>query len=231
MEKQRGIRGLSVIALVVAVLGLTVAFAAMSRTLTIRGTATLDKAEWDVHFEGVDGKSTTESGVTTIVGEATGGASIETAPTINTGTTTFGTDGVEKTDIGAYNVKLTKPGSKVVFTFKIVNNGDINAKIGDSGLTMPRPTFTSLADPAVAADATLVDSKTNYTLTYVDVHGTDNKAVDYAVAAGDTLKAHDYVTVALTIEYDSSATELPTDDVSLTGMNITINYVQDMANN
>ena len=39
MEKERKIKILSIIALIIAVLGLTVAFAALSETLTINGTA------------------------------------------------------------------------------------------------------------------------------------------------------------------------------------------------
>lgn len=42
MEKERKIKVLSLFAMIVAVLGLTVAFAAMSTTLKINGTATLD---------------------------------------------------------------------------------------------------------------------------------------------------------------------------------------------
>ena len=38
MEKERKIKVLSIVALIVAVLGLTVAFAALSQTLTINGT-------------------------------------------------------------------------------------------------------------------------------------------------------------------------------------------------
>ena len=51
MEKQRKIKVMSVVALIVAVLGLTVAFAALSQTLTINGTANVDAASWDIHFE------------------------------------------------------------------------------------------------------------------------------------------------------------------------------------
>ena len=51
MEKERRIKILSIVALLIAVAGLTIAFAAMSKTLTINGTATMDTAVWDIHFE------------------------------------------------------------------------------------------------------------------------------------------------------------------------------------
>ena len=47
MEKQRKIKSMAVVALIVAVLGLTVAFAALSTTLTINGTAGVDAASPD----------------------------------------------------------------------------------------------------------------------------------------------------------------------------------------
>ena len=78
MEKQRGIRTLSIVALFVAVIGLSVAFAAMSRTLQINGTATMDTAKWDIHFKDL----------TPVV--KTGAAVEETAPTINTEDTVIG---------------------------------------------------------------------------------------------------------------------------------------------
>ena len=51
MEKQRKIKVLAVAALIITILGLTVAFAALSQTLTINGAATLDAAKWGIKFE------------------------------------------------------------------------------------------------------------------------------------------------------------------------------------
>ena len=62
MEKERRIKVLSLVALIVAVLGLTVAFAALSQTLTINGTASINSASWDVHFENLTGPDLTGEG-------------------------------------------------------------------------------------------------------------------------------------------------------------------------
>ena len=66
MEKERKIKVLSIVALIVAVLGLTVAFAALSQTLTINGTSKVEKNEdkdgnkkWEVRFYGVSSDGTT----------------------------------------------------------------------------------------------------------------------------------------------------------------------------
>jgi anti-sigma28 factor (negative regulator of flagellin synthesis) len=62
MEKQRRIKILSLSAVIVAVLGLTVAFAALSTTLNIKGSAYLDAAKWGIKFQNLSEPS--------IVGEA-----------------------------------------------------------------------------------------------------------------------------------------------------------------
>ncbi len=104
MEKQRKIKVLSVVALVVAVLGLTVAFAALSQTLTINGTANVDAASWDIHFEDLE--------------TSTGGAgSFSGEPILNS------------TSVTDINIILTKPNDEAGIYVNVVNDGTINAKI------------------------------------------------------------------------------------------------------
>ena len=106
MEKQRRIKMLSLSAVIIAVLGLTVAFAALSTTLNIKGSAYLDAAKWGIKFQNLSEPS--------IVGEASDAktAKIEKYVSIN--------------DI---KVTLSKPGDSVTYTVDLVNDGDINAKI------------------------------------------------------------------------------------------------------
>ena len=103
MEKERRIKVLSLVALIVAVLGLTVAFASLSQMLTINGTATVDAASWDVHFENLTGP------------DITGSASTSGTPSIN------------DTTISGLNMSVTKPGDSVTYYFDIVNDGTIDA--------------------------------------------------------------------------------------------------------
>ena len=103
MEKERRIRKLTVVALVVAVLGLTVAFAALSQTLTINGTASVDSASWDIHFANLTGP------------DIEGGAEAQGSPTLNA------------TTISGLNMSVTKPGDSVTYYFDIVNAGTIDA--------------------------------------------------------------------------------------------------------
>lgn len=105
MEKTRQIKIISLCALLVAVLGLTVAFAALSQTLTINGSAAVNTASWDIHFENLT------------LSEKTGTAEVSGTPQL-TGTAISGID-----------VSLNKPGDKIVYEFDLVNNGSIEAKL------------------------------------------------------------------------------------------------------
>ena len=104
MEKERKVKTLSLVALIVAVLGLTVAFAALSQTLTINGTASVDAATWDVHITDLE-KIWVE-----------GSAKVISEPTI-------GSDGVS---IENFKVSLSKPGDSVKYVYKVVNDGTVD---------------------------------------------------------------------------------------------------------
>lgn len=105
MEKTRKVKIISLIVLVVMILCLTVAFAALSQTLTINGSAAVDTASWDIHFENLT------------LSEKTGTAEVSGTPQL-TGTA-----------ISGINVSLNKPGDKIVYEFDLVNNGSIEAKL------------------------------------------------------------------------------------------------------
>lgn len=103
MEKTRKIKILSLVTLIIAVLGLTVAFAALSQNLTINGTANFNTASWDIHFANIE---------TNTVGKAT----INGVPVINGNV------------INGFDATLKGPGDQANFSVDIVNEGTINAK-------------------------------------------------------------------------------------------------------
>ena len=108
MEKERRTKALVVVVLLIVIAGLTVAFAALSTTLNINGTAYLDAAKWGIRFENLSSP--------TRVGKAT----------------TTGTAKIEESkaaEITDMNVSLSIPGDKIVYTVDLVNKGTINAKI------------------------------------------------------------------------------------------------------
>ena len=108
MEKERSVKLLIISILFMLIAGLTVAFAVLSSSLNINGTAYLDAAKWGIRFENL-------------------------SEPVKVGTaTTTGTAKIEETkaaEITDMNVNLSIPGDKVVYTVDLVNKGTINAKI------------------------------------------------------------------------------------------------------
>ena len=109
MEKERKIRKLALVAVIVAVLGMTIAFAALSQTLNITGTSKMEPAEWGIYFDNLS--------VATTKGKAKDAG---TAQITNNGLTI---DNIE--------VTLSVPGDTVEYTVDLVNSGTINAEIED----------------------------------------------------------------------------------------------------
>lgn len=105
MEKERKVKKYALVALIIAIIGLTVAFAALSQELNISGSGKVDPALWDIYFDNLSEP--------TINGKASIGeiSSIENKTTLN------------------INVNLAVPNDEVIYTVDLVNNGDVNAEI------------------------------------------------------------------------------------------------------
>lgn len=108
--KRRGIRGIAVGAISVAVVALTVAFAALSQILTISGTAKMTGTSWNIHF----GNPTNPI--------LSGNAVMDRTPVVNGTTLDFG-------------VVLDQPGDSVTFSVPLINTGTIDAQISNFSLT------------------------------------------------------------------------------------------------
>ena len=115
MEKERRTKALAVVVLLIVVAGLTVAFAALSTTLNINGTAYLDAAKWGIKFKNLSNPTKIGSATTT------GTAKIEES---------------KAAEITGINVSLSTPGDKVTYTVDLVNKGTINAKIDNIEKTL-----------------------------------------------------------------------------------------------
>ena len=213
MEKERKVRVLSIAALLVAVLGLTVAFAALSQTLTINGSAAVDAASWDIHFEKTSGKETEVKGAATF-----------TEPTLS-GTT-----------IENFSATLTKPGDSVTYYFDIVNKGTVDAVVsnynfshgynkcigsreGSAGWEDCKAWDLDNSGTVNASDKIKYMKLFDYNIYYVDG--------GKKLASKDTLNAGETKHMKLVIEYKDTATELPENNITLTSSDpITITYEQ-----
>ena len=210
MEKTRKIKIISLCALLVAVLGLTVAFASLSQTLTINGSAAVNAASWDIHFEKTSGKETEVKGAATF-----------TEPTLN-GTT-----------IENFSATLTKPGDSVTYYFDIVNNGTVDAVV--SSYDFPLAIRECLKNNNAYSycmnfdsnDDGVVDGSDYAMYLTMFTSGLRYADTDNGIGAKDVIKAGETKHMKLFFEYKDTATELPKNNLTLTSKNpITITYEQ-----
>lgn len=118
--------------LIVGLVSMTVAYAALSTSLTINGTANVAATRWDIHFANVAVDTTnTTTGLVYDLG------------TLDNHAATTGTG----TLIDDLTVQLNKPGDKLVVNFDIVNAGTIDAKN-----TTFTKTISKGSDAAVTTD-------------------------------------------------------------------------------
>ena len=104
MKKRK--KSISVLVLLLLLLGVTVGYAALSSTLNITGTSTINSASWNVRFK---------SGS---ISTTTGSVTPTTAPTI----------AADSLNI-SYAVTLAQPGDFFEFTVDVENAGGIDAKL------------------------------------------------------------------------------------------------------
>ena len=213
MEKTRQIKIISLCALLVAVLGLTVAFASLSQTLTINGSAAVNAASWDIHFEKTSGKETEVKGAATF-----------TEPTLS-GTT-----------IENFSATLTKPGDSVTYYFNIVNKGTVDAVVSSYNFSYGYTKCASFREGNDGWDDCKVWDLDNNGI----INSTDKvkymRLFDYNIyyvdsgnklARKDTLNAGETKHMKLVIKYNYDATELPENNITLTSSDpITITYEQ-----
>lgn len=134
-----------------------------------------------------------------------GTAQETTAPTIKS-----------DTEIGDYVVVLKRTGDEVVYNFDIHNYGKLNAKIEELNIQTPVCTGNAEDEAQKVADAQTVSESLTYTLTYSD--GTE-------VKIGDTLKAEEVKNLTLKLAYTGE--NMPSESVQITGLSVSIKYVQD----
>ena len=197
MEKERGAKVIAIVALLIAVVGLTVGYAAYSSTLTINGTATVDPASWKVNFD-------YKNGTNSLTGTTKGHATEKTAPTL------------EDTTISGFDVTLKAPGDSVTYNFLIKNSGTLNAKL--ASFTMGTLTCAPNASSSISPeDATKLCGELKYTLTYAD---------DSTITTGTTLNSNDSKELKLKLEWPSASTLSVSDDVKVTIGETTFVYEQ-----
>lgn len=205
--KNNKAKNILLLVLVLGLGGMTIAYAMLSQQLNIESTAKVKASSWDIKFANLSTAS--KQGATNVV----------TEPTL--------TD----TLISGLNVELSKPGDSLTYTFDIVNNGDISAKIGTYTLNQINSGIvcTGTGDTATT-DSELVCNNLNYSLTYTNATTTAQTGsvieAGTALAADQELNAGKTVNVTMTISLNSDMTTLPSNDVTIDGLDAAVIYQQ-----
>lgn len=141
---QRVFQMVTIVALFIAVVFISVGFALMSTQLRIQGTAKVIPASWEVKFGNYEFKN-----------NSTAADHVDT--------------NLSKTDttFANYQIVLTKPGDHGTYEIEVKNTGDIDAELTSVVWDDSTLSYTGTA-PTAAADEALVTGKINYTLTWKD---------------------------------------------------------------
>ena len=210
MERKDSTRIIAIIAVVVAVIGLSVGFAAFSNTLTIKSSAnvTPSATDFDVNFS----NSNTAEQAGDVTGVGTNNATGDTATIDNTDSPT----------ISGLKANFTEPGQTVTYSFYAHNAGKYDAFLNAiTYANVDGDTATKVCTAGVGTDATMVEAACNGISVTVKVGSNTYTGSNDSIA--DHLLAIDgYEEVVVTIEYASDATRADGDftvdfgDITLT---------------
>lgn len=183
--KERTKTGL-ILVLIVGIISMTVAYANFSSRLLIKSSTKVNASNWSVHFANL--KQVENSSDNT--------AKVKSPAVISDSSTI----------ISGLSMTLNKPGDSVTYTFDIVNDGDINAKI--SSYVLGTPVCESM--PSFC-------NNIEYTLKYTD--GTE-------IRVGDTLNVGESRNVTMKISLSNDVSQMPTSSLIISNLNAYFDYVQ-----
>lgn len=194
-DKDRGYKLVAIAALLLSVIGLSIAYAGYTSTLTVEGTATAESA-WKIIWKDLD------------AGTATGYASVEDK--------TLAIDSTKKA-ISGFMGKLRAPGDTITYTWKVANEGKIDATL--TGVTLGSLSCAPAAtNGSTATEATNLCAKLSIAFTY------DGSPLT-ASTTGDLLKDTSK-NVTMTLTYASGDAVELSGDVAVTLSRTSFTYDQ-----
>ena len=211
MERDRSAKIIAIVALCVAVAGLSIGFAAFSNDLHIESSAKVspNPKDFDVNFSAVDG----EEVAGTVTGVGTNSATAEDATIDNSASPT----------ITGLKAKFTEPGQKVTYSFHTHNAGKYIAYLNSvTYANVSGETATKVCTPAQGTDNTKVQAACNGISVTVGVGNEEFTGSDNTIS-NHSLDIDRYEPVVVTIEYKSDATRADGDFEVAFG-NITLTY-------
>ena len=207
MERQRGTTIILVIALIIAVISLGVAFAAFSTTLTINGSATVQSSQWKVFF------TTASDG-----SEPSSATSLPAASITKTGTAASTSASLTST-VFTWAATFKSPGDTIKYKFYVRNTGNYTAKVK----TVTLGNISCSTDPKNACN------KLSYGL-YTDSAGNTPVAANQTIAAGSY--AEYYLIATLDSSYGGTdGSGLVGSNVTTSTITATVEYEQSGSSN
>jgi hypothetical protein len=154
MERSKNYVVFGILALIVSLVAVSLAYAGFTQNLNINGTANIKSVKWEVKFVNLSNEI------------ATGTATELTAPTIKSGSTS----------IGDYSVQLSSPGDTIAYTFDVINSGNFKAKL--TGLTIDTPSCSSTNQSNANAVCDYITYKLYDTTTNTEIAAADNGVIN-----------------------------------------------------
>ena len=213
MEKNRNAQVIAIVALVVAVLGLSVGFASFSNVLNIQASANVKP---DNDTMNVDFSSSIDSvTVAEITPTATPNSIVTTNATI---------DNSADPTISNLSATFTEPGQSVVYKFYAYNAGELNAYL--KSIVYANAAGSNATKVCTAKEGTtdaLVQKACENILVKVKVGNELETATGKASITGHSLAKKTGEMITVTLEYAAGA-ERTDGDFSVAVGNITLNY-------
>ena len=186
------------ITLVILVASISLAYAALSSTLSISGSADVVASTWDVHFEN-------EQFVSTISNDGLYDYKVQPLYVV-WGCSEDGVDCIfawSDTELEFTTESLSKPGDFKVIQFDVVNGGTIDAKLSNYTLTG-------------------LSSEQDVYLNYYVIHADGS-----SISNNELLNAGERTSMKLVLEFDENvdANQLPTATQTL-DLSFAMNYIQ-----
>jgi len=201
MEKQRTEKVIAIIALVIAILGLSIGYAAFTTTLNIENASgTVESSTWRVEFASLNETDLRTLSIDNAFHKK-GTASMSGVPSIGTLT------------VSNINLSVAAPGDEAYYFFKIVNYGTYNAK--SEGLTVANSGSLS------TADQTWVNQNASFNVEYKN--GSTWQEMTNSTQL--TLAKNETIYVRVSLKFNGSATSVPTTAITFPTKKVTIPFV------
>ena len=189
MEKQRNIKILSIVALVLAIAGMSLGFAAFSTTLNISSSASVSPSSSSFSLGFYPSQiPTLDDG---ILSPTTSGGATGSNVTLSPGSTT----------ITGLNANFTEPGQTIEYSFYVGNEGEYDAYLrAINFLNVSGKTSNKVCTPGTGTTASLVEATCEAITMTVEVNGTIATSTNTSIS-GNTLAKGAFTEVNVTISY------------------------------